>query len=114
VVTPVLEVAGGTVRVPETPGLGLTLDREALARWSAAEPEPLPRALVRIRYAGLPPIYARLPVHALSDYRGTGPSFLDGYGAGYNHPVDLDYWDDDGSAAFTAAWNDALRPGTDR
>lgn len=104
VVTPAMEVAGGTVRVPETPGLGVTLDRDALAKWAAAEPDPSPRALVRIQYAGLPPIYARLPVHALSDYRNTGPSFVDGNGPGYNQPVDLDYWDDDGSAQFAAMW----------
>jgi hypothetical protein len=104
VVTPTFDVAGGTVRVPDEPGLGVTLDREALARWAAVEADPLPRALVRIGYRGLPPIYARLPVHAMSDYRGTGPSFVDGYGTGYNHPVDLDYWDDDGSKAFVRAW----------
>ncbi|MBI1925179.1 hypothetical protein HYR99_13135 [Candidatus Poribacteria bacterium] len=104
VVTPALEVAGGTVPVPESPGLGVTLDRDALARWSSAEPEPSPRALIRIQYAGLPPIYAQLPVHALSDSKGTGPSFVNGYGAGYNQPVDLDFWDDDGSAKFAEMW----------
>jgi L-alanine-DL-glutamate epimerase-like enolase superfamily enzyme len=104
VVTPPLAVAGGTVRVPEAPGLGVTLDRDALDRWSAVQADPLPRALVRIRYAGLPPIYARLPVHALSDAQGTGPGFLDGFGAGYDRPVDLDYEDDDGSTRFAALW----------
>jgi hypothetical protein len=104
VVTPTLEVGGGTVRVPEEPGLGVTLDPDALARWSAATPDPLPCALIRIQYHGVPPIYARLPVHALSDYRGNGPSFVDGCGAGYNHPVDLDFWDDDGSTQFAATW----------
>jgi hypothetical protein len=57
-----------------------------------------------IQYRGVPPIYARLPVHALSDHRGNGPSFVDGYGAGYNHPVDLEYWDDDGSPQFAEMW----------
>jgi L-alanine-DL-glutamate epimerase-like enolase superfamily enzyme len=104
VVTPALKAAGGTVRVPEAPGLGVTLDRDALARWSAVQPAPLPRALARIQYAGLPPIYARLPVHALSDAQGAGPGFIDGFGPGYNHPVDLDYCDDDGSPRFAALW----------
>ncbi|MCZ6679245.1 MAG: mandelate racemase/muconate lactonizing enzyme family protein [Candidatus Poribacteria bacterium] len=104
IVTPVLEVAGGTVRVPETPGLGVTLDREALDRWSATAPDPTPRALIRIQYAGLPPIYARPPVRSLSDSRGTGPSFVDGHGAGYNQPVDLYDWDDDGSERFAEIW----------
>ena len=120
VVTPTLEVAGGSVPVPEEPGLGVTLDRDALERWSDVEPDPLPRALVRVQYEGLPTVYARLPVYNLSDeFTGgvakpnfpgnleladTGPSFVDGYGPGYNHPVDMDYWDDDGSAAFSRAW----------
>ena len=107
VVTPVLKVEAGTVRVPEAPGLGVTLDRDALERWKAAKPEPLPRALARITYEGMPPIYARLPVSTLSDRRGTGPSFLDGHGPGYNRPVDQDYWDDDGSKAFARAWERA-------
>ena len=107
VVTPALEVAGGTVRVPEGPGLGLKLDREALAKWSAAKPAEPKQALVRIQYSGLPPIYARPPVHDLSDARGCGPSFVDGHGAGYNHPVDLYFEEDDGSAAFANRWERA-------
>jgi len=43
----------------------------------------------------------------LSDSRGTGPSFLDGYGKGYNNPVDMDYWDDDGSEKFARIWERA-------
>ena len=104
VVTPALEAIGGTVRVPEEPGLGVTLDRDALARWSAAEPEPSPRALIRIQYSGIPPTFARLPVRALGDGQGMGPSFVDGCGPGYNQPVDMDYWDDDGSAEFADMW----------
>lgn len=104
VVTPTFQVAGGTVRVPEGTGLGVTLDRAALARWSEATPDPLPRALVQIRYAGMPPVYARPPAHLLSDRESAGPSFMDGYGAGYNHPVDMDYWRDDGSRRFKSLW----------
>ena len=104
VVTPVFKVSGGAVRVPETPGLGVTLDRQALERWEAAEPEPLPRALIRINYAQVPTIYARLPTMSLNDHWGTGPSHLSGYGMGYNKPVDMDYWDDDGSQQFADLW----------
>ena len=104
VVTPVLEVAGGTVRVPEGPGLGLMLDRDALEHWAAVKPSRLPRALVRIQYSGLPTIYARLPASRLLDHLGTGPSFLDGYGPGYNRPVDMDYLDDDSTPEFSNLW----------
>ena len=104
VVTPVLEVAGGTVRVPEGPGLGLSLDRDALARFTAAKPAPQRRALVRIRYRGLPAIYARPSASHLSDRNGTGPSHVNGFGPGYNQPVDQDYLDDDGSKDFAELW----------
>jgi hypothetical protein len=105
VVTPVLEVGGGTVAVPEEPGLGLTLDRDTLGRLTAAKPDPLPKALVRIQYRGMPTIYARLPLMDLQDHRGAGASYLPGYGPGYNHPVDQDYWDDDGSEEFQDLWD---------
>ena len=104
IVTPALAVAGGTARVPEEPGLGVTLDRDALDHWSMVDPDPLPRALIKIQYAGLAPIYARLPVRSVGDSLGTGPSFIDGHGPGYNHPVDMYFWDDDGSAEFAQAW----------
>lgn len=104
VVTPMLEVAGGTVPVPEAPGLGVTLDRDALARWSEPQPDPLPRILARIQYDRLPTIYVRAPAHDWMDRLGTGPSFMDGHGPGYNHPVDMDYWDDDDSAEFADMW----------
>ena len=103
---PSLPAAGGTVRVPEAPGLGVTLDSDALARWSAAEPEPLGRVLVRIQYTGLSAIYARPPVTASDSPKRapTGPIFLVGFGPGYDHPVDLDYWDEDGSPKFADMW----------
>lgn len=105
VVTPMLKVNGGTIRVPEEPGLGLTLDRDALERWSVVIPDPLPRSLIKIRYEGFPATYARLPVQSLSDHTGRGPSFLEGHGpGGYNQPVDQDYWDDDGSTQFATMW----------
>jgi L-alanine-DL-glutamate epimerase-like enolase superfamily enzyme len=105
VVTPVLEVGGGMISVPEEPGLGLTLDREALARFTATKPEPLPRALVRIQYRGMPTIYAHTPLTGLKDQLGTGPSFLPGYGPGYNLPVDQDFWEDSGTTDFEDAWD---------
>ena len=29
---------------------------------------------------------------------------LDAFGGGYDQPVDMDYWDDDGSQAFADLW----------
>jgi hypothetical protein len=104
VVTPTLEVTGGMVTVPEEPGLGLTLDRDALARFTTAALAPLPRALVRIQYSGMPTIYAHPPLTGLKDELGTGPSFLPGYGPGYNLPIDQDFWEDDDTTGFEDAW----------
>ncbi|HCL29861.1 MAG TPA: hypothetical protein DIC52_15650, partial [Candidatus Latescibacteria bacterium] len=77
------KVVGGQVEVPEAPGLGLTLDREALARLKSRAVEPLSESLLRIDHGpGLvtcsrPPI-ARLPrdLHM----------HLAGVGAGYDLP----------------------------
>ena len=113
VVAPHLEVSGGSVEVRETPGLGVELNSDALARWSAAQPESLPRTLIQISYSGLPPIYARLTGtggwRGLSDRLSTGPGFLDGYGPGYTLPVDMDYLEDDRSEDFAEIWERAAR-----
>lgn len=105
VVTPVFEVSGGTTRVPEEPGLGVTLDREALARLKEAEPIPIPHALGRLKYQGMPPVYMRPPLRPLLR---TTPQHIDGYGPGYNYPVDLDFWYDDGSEEFKTWWDKAV------
>ena len=104
VVSPVPDVAGGTIAVSEEPGLGLTLDRTALAKWERVAPAELPRALVRILYRGMPPVYGRLPVRSLRDRPGADPAYLGAYGGGYDQPVDMDYWDDDGSTEFASIW----------
>jgi len=72
-VSPPFEVAGGTIAVSEEPGLGLTLDRDALSKWEEVEPPELPRALVRISYRGMSSIYGRLPVKSLRDRSGVAP-----------------------------------------
>ena len=105
VVTPVPEVAGGTLAVSDEPGLGLTLDREALSKWEGLEPPELPRALVRITYRGMSPVYGRLPVRSLRDRPGTDPVYMGAFGGGYDQPVDMDYWDDDASVEFARLWD---------
>ena len=99
VVTPTLKVEGGTVAVPEGPGLGVTLDRDALDRWKQARIDPYPRALVRVQYEGIPAFYARVPIGNLG-----GSDVLDAFGGGYDQPVDMNYWDDDGSQGFADLW----------
>lgn len=105
VVSPPFEVAGGTIAVSEEPGLGLTLDRDALSKWEEVEPPELPRALVRISYRGMSSIYGRLPVKSLRDRSGVAPARLGAFGGGYDQPVDMDFWGDDGSAEFARLWD---------
>jgi L-alanine-DL-glutamate epimerase-like enolase superfamily enzyme len=103
------EVIGGTVSVPEEPGLGVQLDRDILAKLKAADPMPMPmpmpRALLRIISDGLT-IYSR-PPRARRDHLTLDPRFVPGYGEGYDHQTDFDYWYDDGSKTFTALWEQA-------
>ena len=101
VVTPALKVEGGTVAVPEGPGLGVTLDREALDRWKQAKTDPYPRALVRVQYEGIPAFYRegadRQPGRQRCPRRVRGRV--------RSSPVDMDYWDDDGSQDFADLWD---------
>ena len=89
----------------EEPGLGLTLDRDALSKWEEVEPPELPRALVRISYRGMSSIYGRLPVKSLRDRSGVAPAHLGAFSGGYDQPVDMDFWGDDGSAEFARLWD---------
>ena len=101
VVSPSFKVVGGTVAVSEAPGLGLTLDRDALERLSNGAPATPPRSLVRIKYDDHPTIFARPPVKDLVN----GPlGYVNVYGGGYDQPVDLDYYEDDGSKEFRDLW----------
>ena len=101
VAMPGLKVVGGQVQVPEQPGLGVTLDREALEQLKTLEPDPLPRALIRITREEGPTIYARPP---LSWNPHLKPHHLPGVGGGYDLPIDQDNWYDDGSEQFADLW----------
>jgi L-alanine-DL-glutamate epimerase-like enolase superfamily enzyme len=101
VVEPAFEVVAGQVKVPEDPGLGITLNREALERLKAAEPAPLPRALIRVCVEGGPTGYARLP---LSRHPQLTKEAVAGVGEGYDRLVDQDFWPDDGSGKWAGLW----------
>ena len=101
VVEPVFEVVAGQVRVPEEPGLGITLNRESLEQLKVAEPAPLPKALIRVRVEGGPTVYARPPA---SRSPHLSPVDVAGVGEGYNRQVDQDFWHDDGTEDFAELW----------
>jgi D-galactarolactone cycloisomerase len=96
------QVIGGQVQVPKAPGLGLTLDRDALERLKARPVEPLPKSLLRIDHGPGFVTCARPPIINLPrDIH----LHLAGVGNGYDLPVDLTYWHDDGSPAFADMWS---------
>jgi L-alanine-DL-glutamate epimerase-like enolase superfamily enzyme len=96
-------VTGGTVPVPEEPGLGVRLDRDRLERLKNRQPDPMPRALIRLQREGGPAIYSR-PPRARRDDLALHTRHLPGLGEGYLHPVDFDYRFDDGSERFRTLW----------
>jgi L-alanine-DL-glutamate epimerase-like enolase superfamily enzyme len=106
VVSPQFQAVAGTIEVPQGPGLGVQLDREALERLKAAVPPPLPRALVRVRITGGPTVYGQ-PPRSRRDGLRIGEKFTPGLGEGYDHRADLDFVHDDGSAAFARLWERA-------
>lgn len=96
-------VRGGTISVPQAPGLGVTLARERLQRYAAAPAPPLPRALIHVRHESGYEAFARAP-RGRRDGLHLDVRDLPGMGEGYDHPVDTDYWLDDGSERFARLW----------
>ena len=94
-----LEPINGFVRVPEKPGLGITLDRNELERLKGLELPTQPRWIVKSQYANGTRMYnihdtanslfMVLPVRA----RELPPM-------SYDAPLSSTYWDDDGTPEF--------------
>jgi L-alanine-DL-glutamate epimerase-like enolase superfamily enzyme len=103
VVRPQFQAVAGTMQVPQEPGLGVHLDREALERYKSAVPPPLPKALVKVAITGGPTIYGQ-PPRSRRDTLRIHENFIPGVGEGYDHLADLEFVYDDGSANFARLW----------
>jgi len=110
-----LPVVGGCMAVPENPGLGVTLDREALERYRVVpgyRPDP-PRNLYRVSWpSGLSMIYppgkegaAESSVGAV----GLWDDFALGNQPLFHEGVRLDILPDDGSPGWSDLWRRALQ-----
>jgi hypothetical protein len=107
-----MPVIQGSVRVPEGPGLGLTLDREKLARYRSA-PRPAYRPfLVRMRYAGGLTVYCRhnpaMP-GSTDNMRYIGRLHAEsapGPRPGYANAITTDFWEQPGDPEFERLWRD--------
>ena len=92
-------MVGGTVQVPEGPGLGVTLDRGKLEKCASQQPMDRGRFLVRVRYADGTAVYVRHDpdqpgsadsMRSLERLHGLqAPSNVPSYAA----PVVADHWD---------------------
>ena len=95
-----LEPVNGLIRVPETPGLGLTLDRAELERLSKLELAPQPKWIIKSRFANGSTMYnlgdtSQQIFMVRPDVRRLAT-------LSYDSPVTTEYWDPDGTPAFTS------------
>ena len=97
-----IPVVEGSSRVPETPGLGVEVDEEALQR--AARRDPLPRP----EFVGVTRLPAGATLYTLGD-----PDLerLTGFEEGAQPGIRLDRWVADGSAAYRATLERLRREG---
>ena len=99
VVTERLEPVNGFVRVPESPGLGVTLDRDELERLERLRLPPQERWIIRSRFENGARMYNIAdPEDSIfmvrpDRRRGMVPMR-------YDAPITTEYWDDDGSEAY--------------
>jgi L-alanine-DL-glutamate epimerase-like enolase superfamily enzyme len=107
-----MKVVGGSVALPEGPGLGVTLDREKLARYARTAPPELGRYLVRMRYAGGLTVYFRHDADAAGtpgQVLSKGSVRVPGPGPSYGNAVVTDFWDEAGSPEFERLWKETER-----
>lgn len=95
-----LEPMNGWLRVPEKPGLGLTLDRESLERLKDLKLPPTPDWIIKSSYTDGTTMYnlatTKSPLFMVR------PDMRRLITMGYDDPVQSEWWDPDGTPAFAA------------
>lgn len=94
-----LEPVNGFVRVPEKPGLGVTLDRAELERLKAIEMPKSSSWILKSQYANGAKMYN---IHSTSNSLFMVVPVRDRTlpPMSYNAPISTEYWDDDGSTEY--------------
>ena len=95
-----LEPINGFVRVPETPGLGVTLDRDELQRLKNLKLPPQAPWIIKSQFKNAVMMYNLYDPQKSGHFlvrpdwtRGTIPM-------SYAGPISTEYWDDDGTPAY--------------
>ena len=109
VVTERLRPINGFARVPETPGLGVTLDRKELERLAGLSLPDRPKWIIRSRFANGTRLYAK--VHDKRHFMIRPDWTRGGVPMSHAAPITTEYWDDDGSPEFVAMWKQVAEEG---
>lgn len=92
------EPVNGFMKVPEGPGLGVTLDRDALKRAAALKLPEQSKWIIRSRFKnGARMFHMADPKDSLFMVR---PDFRRLIPMSYASPISTEYWDDDGTPAY--------------
>jgi len=95
-----LEPVNGMIRVPERPGLGVTLDRAELERLKRLQLPQQPNWILKTTYANGTRMYNLADTHdPLFMVRPDWRRLLE---LSYDAPLKTEYWDPDGTPAFEA------------
>ena len=95
-----LEPVNGLIRVPEKPGLGLTLDRDELERLKNRELPPIKPWIVKSQFADGTRMYNRYDPLTTRHFLIRPDWTRGGMPHSYAAPIETEYWDDDGTAEF--------------
>ena len=104
------QVINGLLRVSEKPGLGVTLDREALERLKTLELPEQPKWILKSRYKNGTRMYNLIDTaNSLFLVR---PDRQRQITLSYDSPIESEYWDDDGTEEYQAMFARLEREGT--
>ena len=93
-----LEPINGFVRVPESPGLGLTLDREELERLKKLRLSDQEKWIIKSQFKNGTCMYNIAdPDNSIFMVRPDHKRLIP---MGYDTPISTEYWDDDGTLAY--------------
>jgi L-alanine-DL-glutamate epimerase-like enolase superfamily enzyme len=104
-----LDPINGLVRVPEKPGLGLTLDRGALERLKALALPAQDRWIIKSRFKNGTRMYNIAdPANSIFMVRPDRNRLMP---MSYAAPIETEYWDDDGTEEYRAMFSRIEREG---